>query len=155
MSEHDPRWDSIQLLQNKLQQQSHNFRQEIFLNAACDAVLGLIENGIDSLSSDEVTRHYMKAGINAIRRETRRQLIAEKKSEDIEYVYYGSYIDADTILMQKEIRCEILQQFTGQNRKILDLLFTGYRQTEIANDCDIPYPTVRQRLTRIRKIVAR
>lgn len=146
----DPRWESVRNLQDQLAQKCNSHRQEIFLNAACSAVLDLIESGIRSLSLSEIQAHYLTAGRSAVRNSIRRALLEKRNCDDIEYVYYGSYIDAEIILQRDETKRELLQKFTGENREILERLFEGYSQKEIANDRGLGYAAVRQRISRIR-----
>ena len=146
----DPRWESVSALQRQLSKKSNSPAKEAFLNAACDAVLDLIESGCDGLSLDEIRQHYTKAGLNAVRKSYRRKRIEERNSSDLRQLYYGSYIDADTITARQETKQELLSKFSGENKKILKLLLEGYSQKEIANDCELPYDTVRKRLSRIR-----
>lgn len=151
----DPRWESVRNLQDQLAQKSNSHRQEIFLNAACSAVLDLIESGTLGLSLGEIQTHYMTAGRSAVRNSIRRALLEKRNCDDIEYVFYGSYIDAEIILRRDATKRELLQKFSGENRKILERLFEGYSQKEIANERGLGYAAVRQRVSRIRRAECR
>ena len=149
MIEQDPRWDAVIFLQGKLQE-SNSQKQDIFLNAACDYVIDLIELGDELTETAQVKKRYMAAGLVAVRKAIRQQIMANQHQETFEYIYYGSYIGAETILAKSQLRDEILEKFGGENRKILERLFEGYTQKEIANDSAFSYSCVRKRVARMK-----
>lgn len=144
-----PLWETVMYLQQKLQA-SNSQKLDIFFNSACNFVLDLIESDSPEIDKVILTKRYMAAGLVAVRTATRRQLISDAHQPTLEYIYYGSYIDADTILAKSAIRTEILKKFSGENRKILEGLFDGLSQKQIANDLGLTYSGVRQRISRFR-----